>query len=104
MVEIKPKVTVILAAFNGVKFIDEQLASIKSQKGVIVEVYANDDGSTDGTLERLACWQNEGLITTLKLSDRIGSTKAFLELLQLCSDKTYVAFCDQDDIWDSEKL
>lgn len=104
MTEENPKVTVLLTTFNGSCFLDEQLASLNGQQNVEVEVIVNDDGSFDGTMEVLNTWKERGLIVSVFKSNRIGSTKAFLKLLQECNTSQYVAFCDQDDIWEPEKL
>jgi glycosyltransferase involved in cell wall biosynthesis len=98
------KVTVLLATYNGVSFLDEQLASLSEQQNVKVEVMVNDDGSTDGTIEILEYWRAKGLIVSISQSKGLGATQAFLTLLQSCGQKDFVAFCDQDDIWESRKL
>jgi glycosyltransferase involved in cell wall biosynthesis len=99
-----PKVTVLLATFNGVSFLHGQLASLSEQQDVDIEVMVNDDGSTDGTMEILEAWKKKGLIISITESNNLGSTKAFLRLLQDCKEKPFVAFCDQDDIWEPNKL
>jgi len=99
-----PKVAVLLATFNWVSFLDEQLTSLSAQQNVDVEVFVNDDGSTDGTLQILETWRDKGLIVSISESTGAGSTKAFLKLLQECNEKPYVAFCDQDDMWLPNKL
>jgi glycosyltransferase involved in cell wall biosynthesis len=99
-----PKVTVLLATFNGENFLDEQLNSLSEQQEVDIEVMVNDDGSTDGTVEILEAWKKKGLIISITKSKNLGSTKAFLNLLQECSKKPFIAFCDQDDIWEPNKL
>ncbi len=86
------------------KFIDQQLASLIAQTDVQIEIHANDDGSTDGTLERLDYWKQEGLIKTLTHSEHIGATRAFLKLLRESRSQGPVAFCDQDDVWATDKL
>jgi glycosyltransferase involved in cell wall biosynthesis len=98
------KVTVLLATYNGVSFLDEQLTSLSEQQNVNIEVLVNDDGSSDGTMEILWKWRDRGLIVSISESTGLGSTSAFLKLLQDCDDKPYVAFCDQDDIWIPNKL
>jgi glycosyltransferase involved in cell wall biosynthesis len=98
------KVTILLATYNGEEFINKQLESLASQQGVYLQVYANDDGSTDGTLEILEQWKQSGLIKSISSSNRVGATPAFLSLLRSCSAADYVAFCDQDDVWDSKKI
>ena len=99
-----PKITVLMATYNGVKFIDEQLTSLISQTDVQIEIHVNDDGSTDGTLDRLNYWKQQGLIKTLSYSKNIGATRAFLKLLNESQSQGPIAFCDQDDIWVTNKL
>ena len=99
-----PKVTVLLATFNGARFLEEQLTSLFDQQGVDIEVKVNDDGSTDGTMEILDKWKAKGLNILISQSSGIGPSRAFLSLLQSCDEKQFVAFCDQDDIWEANKL
>ena len=47
------KIAVLLASYNGVKYIKEQVDSILNQKEVDVTIFISDDLSTDGTLEYL---------------------------------------------------
>jgi glycosyltransferase involved in cell wall biosynthesis len=49
----QPLVTVLLATYNGEKYLVEQLESLERQIGVSVSVVVNDDGSKDGTLDIL---------------------------------------------------
>ncbi len=95
---------VLLATFNGEKYLEEQLESLDCQEGVTVRVWVNDDGSTDETLAILKKWQRNGLIKEISKSQGVGSTEAFLKLLSEHSDSEYVAFCDQDDVWEPNKL
>jgi glycosyltransferase involved in cell wall biosynthesis len=97
-------VDILLATFNGEKYLEKQLESLDRQEDVNLRVWANDDGSEDETLRILHKWQIKGLITRISKSQRIGSTRVFLSLLAEHSDKDYVAFCDQDDVWEPRKL
>jgi glycosyltransferase involved in cell wall biosynthesis len=97
-------VDVLLACFNGERFLDMQLESLARQEDVNVRVWVNDDGSVDETLTILHKWQEKGLIKGISKTQRVGSTRAFLNLLAEHPDSEYVAFCDQDDIWNSKKL
>lgn len=99
-----PKVTVLLATFNGARFLEQQLTSLFDQQDIDIEVMANDDGSTDGTMEILERWRAKGLIISISQSRGLGATRAFLTLLQSCDKKEFIAFCDQDDVWVSNKL
>ena len=95
---------VLLPTFNGDLYLEVQLLSITSQVGVEVRVYVNDDGSTDNTPELIQKFVRNGLIYRSFTSNRIGSTQAFFKLLFEAQHENYIAFCDQDDIWDPEKL
>ena len=99
-----PRVAVLLPTFNGDLYLEDQLLSISSQVGVEVRVYVNDDGSTDNTPELIQKFIKDGLIYRSFKSDRIGSTQAFFKLLFEAQHENYIAFSDQDDIWDNEKL
>ena len=46
-----PTVAVLLAAFNGIKWIEEQIESILNQKDVNLDIYISIDLSNDGTYE-----------------------------------------------------
>ena len=46
-------ILVILASFNGVKYIEEQINSILTQEYVNVTLFIFDDGSNDGSFELL---------------------------------------------------
>jgi glycosyltransferase involved in cell wall biosynthesis len=99
-----PHVCILLATFNGMKYLDEQISSIYGQIGVKLSILVQDDGSTDGTVEYLENQLKLGKITSFTKSRRIGSTKVFIDLLNIAPDAEYYAFSDQDDVWESAKL
>lgn len=102
----EPKVSVLLASFNGLQWIEQQLRSIQVQKHVDIQLTISDDGSTDGTVE----WLLENLQAyphTLLESKTTGSAgQNFFRLLKDTdfSDVDYVALSDQDDLWLEDKL
>ena len=49
----RPRVLVLLASYNGEKWIGQQLESILTQEGVELRVKVRDDGSSDGTLQEV---------------------------------------------------
>jgi rhamnosyltransferase len=101
-----PRILVLLATFNGAKWIEEQIDSILRQKDVNVHVVVGDDASTDNTLDVLACYSAERL-TILKRKTSGGSaSQNFFGLIRQVDSSGYdfVAFSDQDDIWDKNKL
>jgi len=99
-----PKINVLLSTYNGEKYLLEQLHSLYQQTHQNTEIFVRDDGSKDNTV---AILQREALDLRLKLfaSDKnIGPAASFFELLANCADADYYAFCDQDDVWETEKL
>jgi glycosyltransferase involved in cell wall biosynthesis len=104
MQQTKPEVLVLLATYNGETYLETQLTSLISQNGVRVRIIANDDGSTDSTLTILEKWHLAGHIESISVTPRVGSTKVFLNLLRHAGTAKLVAFSDQDDIWDLDKL
>lgn len=95
------KVAVLLATFNGEKFIKEQLDSIINQSYKDFTLYISDDGSTDGTVEMIKEYQKKypSIITVLDEHKPTGSAcKNFLYLLEQVASDVYL-FCDQDDVW-----
>ncbi|WP_166224562.1 glycosyltransferase [Pseudomonas atagonensis] len=103
-----PKVVVLLAAYNGMQWIEEQLASILGQSAVDITVYISIDSSTDGTEEwcvAYAATHPEVLI--LPAAGRFGgASRNFFRLVRDVDLQgyDYVAFADQDDVWHSDKL
>lgn len=47
----KPSVLVMMATYNGEKYVAEQIDSILAQEGVNVTLLISDDGSSDSTAE-----------------------------------------------------
>lgn len=104
----RPKVAVLLAAFNGISWIEEQLDSILAQTGVDVSVFISVDLSTDGTEACCTAYaQQHANVTLLPPSGRFGgAARNFFRLIRDvdCTPFDYVAFSDQDDIWHPDKL
>lgn len=103
-----PRVLVLLAAYNGEKYIKEQLESILAQRGVLVEIVISLDISTDNSFEFIKEFSdmNEN-VTLLPSNERFGSAgKNFFHLIKNAELEgySYFAFADQDDIWLPEKL
>lgn len=97
-----PKVLVLMSAYNGEKYIKEQIESILNQTNVEVSLLIRDDGSKDKT----CCIIEEFCDSRIKLihGTNMGATKSFLELIKLSNHSDYYAFADQDDVWDEDKL
>ena len=97
----------LLAAYNGSAWIRRQLESVLAQNGVLVQVVARDDASTDGTRAELLRFQSDSRIRLMFEARRAGSAAgSFLRLVELCPSDgfDFVAFADQDDVWYPHKL
>jgi rhamnosyltransferase len=102
-----PRVTVLMATYNGRQWLDEQLDSILDQRGVTVRIVARDDHSSDGTAEALrARAQADERITVLPDTGASGGAAANFYRLLIEADlrDDLVAFADQDDRWMPDKL
>ena len=103
-----PSIAVLLAAYNGMEWIGEQIASISSQKNTSIEIFISVDLSNDKTYE----WcqdlaRNNSYIKVLPYGERFGgAAKNFYRLIRDVdfSYFDYIALSDQDDIWDGDKL
>lgn len=102
------QVVVLMATFNGRRWVDEQVDSILDQVGVDVRLVVSDDGSSDGTREHLLA-RSEADPRLRVLPRRAGPpgvTANFLHLFTTVpvDGQEYVAFSDQDDVWHTDKL
>ena len=96
-------VCVMLASYNGEKYIQEQINSIFRQKNVNIKLVIRDDGSTDNTLKIIEKYKNNKLIKIIK-GQNVGPANNFYKLLENSFEADYYAWSDQDDIWDEDKL
>ena len=102
------KVTVLMSAYNGARYIKEQIQSILDQKDVTVSLVIRDDGSTDETpliLDQIA--EQNANVSLVKSGDKnMGPGESFMSLLYGSFEEgdSYYAFADQDDVWLDDKL
>ena len=103
-----PKVAVLLAAHNGMRWIERQVESILSQKGVHVTIFFSVDFSTDATekwVHTLAKRRDD--VVMLSYEHRLGGAgRNFYRLIRDVDFSGFdaVSFSDQDDIWLPNKL
>ena len=99
-------IAVLLATYNGGKYIREQLNSLFQQSCDQFHLYVRDDGSSDDTMKIVEEFRQKysNRITILEDSQKHrGAAKSFMYLLENV-DSEYYMFCDQDDIWLPEKI
>lgn len=101
-------VAVLLATFNGARYLNEQLDSLRRQSWSKIDVWVADDYSTDGSLKILEQAQgrwSKGKFLIIKGANSRSSADTFRYLIaKVPSRYQFVAFCDQDDIWIPEKI
>ena len=98
-------IDILLATYNGEKFIDSQISSILYQTNKDWHLIIHDDGSTDKTVERIKKWVKKDPRIEF-IEDGVlckSAAKNFMHLLKF-SKSNYVMFCDQDDIWFDNKV
>jgi glycosyltransferase involved in cell wall biosynthesis len=93
------RISVIIPAFNAVRFIAEALQSVAEQTVAPNEVIVVDDGSTDGTGALAAGFHGVSLITT----PNRGVSAARNTAVEAASGDV-LAFLDADDTWVATKL
>lgn len=103
------EVCVLLATYNGERFLAEQLESIMHQSLKPERVLVSDDGSSDRTWDILEQWQQKypDIISIYKNSTgHHGHVGNFAHLCELAkeTDCQYFLFSDQDDVWQNEKI
>ena len=94
-------ITILLATYNGEKYLDEQIRSLLTQTYDNIRIIVRDDGSTDRTPTMLASWAESHPEKLSIISDGRGNLRwreNFACLLGHC-DTPYFALCDQDDVW-----
>lgn len=96
-------ISVVMATYNGEKYLKEQLDSILQQTISPKEILIVDDGSTDHTVEIIKSYAHDDRIRLLINETNIGYIKSF-EKGMLNATCSLVALSDQDDIWLPYKL
>lgn len=97
-------ISIALATYNGSKFLQKQLNSILNQSMDDFEVVICDDSSSDNTMDILQDYaNNDSRIKVYQNETNLGFKKNFERILSLCKGE-FIAFCDQDDIWEPNHL
>lgn len=97
-------VTVLLAVYNGEKYLREQIDSILNQTLKNIKIIIRDDGSNDSSPKIIKeyCNKYPQQIMSIDGMSTGSAARNFAELLDACDDD-YIMFCDQDDVWLPQK-
>ncbi|MFT4153290.1 glycosyltransferase family 2 protein [Parafilimonas sp.] len=100
-------VNILLASYNGEKFIAAQIDSIVNQTHQNWQLYIRDDGSTDNTLKIIREYERKfaGIHVINDNYGNVGSCQNFsLLTTSVKNGNEYTMFCDQDDVWMPGKI
>ncbi len=97
-------VTILLAVYNGEKYLARQLDSVLGGGFKNFNILIRDDGSTDNSLKIAEEYADRYSQITVLQGEPTGSAcRNFFELIK-AADDDYVMFCDQDDYWLPDKI
>lgn len=98
------KIDVLLATYNGEKYLKEQIDSILNQTYKNIHLIISDDKSKDGTRAILEQYQKQDSRITIYFQEQnLGYIKNFEFLLKKV-ESNYYMLSDQDDVWLPEKI
>ncbi|MBN1757373.1 MAG: glycosyltransferase [Chitinispirillaceae bacterium] len=98
-------VEILLPTYNGGRYITGLLESLCNQTYSDFTLITRDDGSSDDTIDRMNSFSSHLKISRIENTDRtnLGAVKSF-ELLITRSSAELLFFCDQDDLWNPDKI
>lgn len=97
------KIEVLMATYNGEKYLKEQIESILNQTYENIKLIISDDCSQDGTRDILKEYENNDRVKLIFQEKNLGYIKNFEFLLSQVQEEYYM-LSDQDDIWKPEKI
>lgn len=101
----KQRISVVMATYNGARFLREQLDSLFFQTRAMDELIVYDDASEDDTVAIVRQYQQRypAIVKIFVQKQRVGYIRNFADALRM-ADGDLLFLCDQDDIWDADKI
>ena len=99
----KEQIDILLATYNGEKYLKEQIDSILNQTYKNIKLIISDDCSTDGTRQILKQYEEDTRVKVIYQEKNLGYIKNFEFLLKQVENEIYM-LSDQDDIWLPKKV
>ncbi|MGI6428469.1 MAG: glycosyltransferase family 2 protein [Syntrophomonadaceae bacterium] len=97
-------VNILLSTYNGEKYLGELLHSLVNQSYPFIKITIRDDGSSDDTISIVENFVERHNHIQLIKGQNLQVIRSFFTLLQEADYSGYYAFCDQDDVWRSDKI
>ena len=98
------RIHIVLATYNAETYIREQIESLLNQTVTDFKIEVCDDGSSDRTIEIIKEYEKQDSRVTLHCNKtNIGYIHNFMQGI-LRSEAPYIMLCDQDDIWNPNKI
>lgn len=99
------KIAILMATYNGEKYICQQIDSILSQTCKDWELYIHDDGSTDNTIAAVESYVEKypNKIHLIYGKSTGGAKYNFFYMFGQVEAPYYMT-CDQDDVWLDKKI
>lgn len=99
------KIAIIIATYNGERYLAEQLESLRNQTYQDWVAYIHDDNSSDATKEIITKYVAEYPEHFIEIQgESTGSAKNNFFYLMSRVDAPYMMCCDQDDVWMPNKI
>lgn len=99
-------IDIIMATYNGEKYLDQQIKSIVEQTVEDWRLFIRDDASEDNTVEiikKYAAAFPDKIFYSVREKNSGNPKMVFFELIAETKGE-YIVSCDQDDIWNRDKL
>src|SRR4051812_31015555 len=97
-------VSIVMATFNGARFLQQQLQTITEQTYRELEIIICDDASTDDTRSIIQAFAlKDPRIRWIFNETNLGINKNFEQGFREAKG-AFIAIADQDDVWKTEKI
>ena len=105
MMKCEKKIAVLLATYNGERYLPRQIDSLLNQTYQDFNIYIHDDGSKDNTYNIICdyCLKYPNKIFCLNGDSTGGARNNFFYLMNNV-EANYYMLCDQDDFWKEDKI
>lgn len=98
------RVSIALCTYNGEQYLAQQLDSLLTQTHEPYELIAADDASSDSSWDILQHYAPRfQRVHIIRNATNVGLGQNFQQVFSACTGD-WIAPCDQDDIWEPDKL